>query len=205
MIGIINYGSGNIHAIANLHKRADLEYVVSDDHAVLSKADKLILPGVGAFDETMALLQNSGLKDLLDELVLVKKKPIIGVCVGMQILSEGSEEGNLSGFGWIKGQVKRIDKSGLVHQTQLPHMGWNDIELKQTSPLMTDIDTHLGFYFLHSYYFSCTDTKDIIATTHYGERFSCVVNHDNVYGVQFHPEKSHQNGIQLFKNFATLV
>jgi imidazole glycerol-phosphate synthase subunit HisH len=205
MVGIINYGSGNIYAIANLHKRADIPHFVSNDHKELAKADRLILPGVGAFDETMQLLHDSGLKDLLNELVLGQKKPIMGVCVGMQILSNGSEEGDLEGFGWIKGTVKKIDKTLLNHKTHLPHMGWNEIQTTQESPLLKDIDTDRGFYFLHSYYFSCQNESDTLATAQYGKEFSCAVNHENVYGVQFHPEKSHSNGIQLFKNFATIV
>lgn len=204
MIGIIDYGSGNIYAIANLYKRLNLEYILTNDHNELKKADKLILPGVGAFDETMQMLNNSGLKNLLDELVLVKKVPIMGVCVGMQIMANSSEEGDLEGFGWIKGHVKKIDKNALYSKPHLPHMGWNEIHVKETSPLFNDIDTERGFYFLHSYYFSCKDESDSLATTHYGSHFSCVVNHENVYGVQFHPEKSHSNGIQIFKNFANL-
>jgi imidazole glycerol-phosphate synthase subunit HisH len=204
MIGIINYGSGNIYAIANLHKRLDIPYLVTNDPTELRKADKLILPGVGAFDETMQMLNRSGLKDLLDELVLEKKTPIIGVCVGMQIMANRSDEGNLPGFGWIKGEVKKIDKTLLSQKPHLPHMGWNEINPKKSTPLLQDINLKRGCYFLHSYYFSCENDADSLATTHYGKDFSCVVNHENVYGVQFHPEKSHSNGIQVFKNFANL-
>jgi imidazole glycerol-phosphate synthase subunit HisH len=123
----------------------------------------------------------------------------------MQILSNGSEEGDLEGFGWIKGTVKKIDKTLLHHQTHLPHMGWNEIQTTQESPLLKDIDMDRGFYFLHSYYFSCQNESDTLATAQYGKEFSCAVSHENVYGVQFHPEKSHSNGIQLFKNFATII
>lgn len=204
MIGIINYGSGNIYAIANLYKRLNIPHILSENHKELRSVDKLILPGVGAFDETMRMLHNSGLKNLLDELVLVKKVPIMGVCVGMQIMANGSEEGKLDGFGWIKGKVKKIDEKLLTHKPNIPHMGWNEINPTRQSDLFQNIDTQRGFYFLHSYYFSCENESDTLAYTNYGKQFSCAINHENVYGVQFHPEKSHSNGINIFKNFANL-
>lgn len=204
MIGIINYGSGNIFAIANIYKRLDIPYVLTDNHEELSKADKLILPGVGDFDETMNLLHAKGLKDLLDDLVTVQKRPIIGVCVGMQIMAKTSEEGKVPGFGWIDAHVKKIDKSKLPQKPYLPHMGWNDISPKRDSKLLENINCTTGFYFLHSYFFDCVNEDDTLTTTNYGVDFSSAVNHDNVYGVQFHPEKSHSNGIQIFKNFAEI-
>jgi glutamine amidotransferase len=204
MIGIINYGSGNIYAIANLHKRADIPYFLSNDPEELAKADKLILPGVGAFDETMQMLKKNGLKDFLDEKVLHDKTPIMGVCVGMQILGNSSEEGNEAGFGWIKGKVKKIDVSLLKQKPYIPHLGWNSIKIKQNKGLFDEIDTETGFYYLHSYYFECDDEQDVIATSMYGKEFACSINHENIFGMQFHPEKSHSNGIQLFKNFANL-
>jgi imidazole glycerol-phosphate synthase subunit HisH len=204
MIGIIDYGSGNIHAIANLYKRLDIPHVVTSDAAALTAADKLILPGVGDFDETMLMLKNNGLVDLLNHLVLDVKKPILGVCVGMQILGESSDEGTQSGFGWIKGHVKRLKPELLPHRPHLPHMGWNSVELRSQSPLFRDIDTETGFYFLHSYYFDNSLPDDALCTTVYGLDFSSAVQHENVIGVQFHPEKSHANGILLFKNYAEL-
>jgi imidazole glycerol-phosphate synthase subunit HisH len=204
MIGIINYGSGNVYAIANLHNRASIPHFVSDDVNKLKTADKLILPGVGAFDETMQMLKRNGLKDFLDEQVLVVKKPIIGVCVGMQILGESSEEGSEPGFGWIKGKVNKIDKTHLTQKPYLPHLGWNSIQIENKNDLLEGIDYETGFYYLHSYYFECKDENDIVATSVYGKNFACCINHENVFGVQFHPEKSHSNGIQLFKNYANL-
>jgi imidazole glycerol-phosphate synthase subunit HisH len=204
MIAIIDYGSGNIHAIANLYKRLDISHQVTRDHEVLSQADKLILPGVGAFDETMIMLRNSGLVDLLNDLVLVKKKPILGVCVGMQILGESSDEGKLPGFGWIKGHVRKIDITQLMHTPHLPHMGWNSVTIQGTSRLFEGVDAETGFYFLHSYYFDNRLPQDTLAQTNYGTIYTSAVQHDNVYGVQFHPEKSHSNGIKLFKNYAEL-
>jgi len=204
MIGIVNYGSGNIYAITNIYNRLGIPHILTDDHEELKKADKLILPGVGAFDETMDLLNKSGLKGLLDELVTVQKKPIIGVCVGMQIMAKGSEEGDKEGFGWINGTVKKIDKNLLSQKPHLPHMGWNSTSPKKESKLLKDINHEIGFYFLHTYYLFVENEKDTLTTTDYGQEFTSSVNCDNVYGVQFHPEKSHSNGIQVFKNFAEL-
>ena len=204
MITLINYGSGNIHAIANIYKRMNIPYVITHDIKDIKSAQKLILPGVGDFDETMKSLNSLGINNLLDELVLEKKIPMLGVCVGMQILGDSSEEGNLQGFGWIKGQIKKIDTSKLKSKPHLPHMGWNIVTPKKDTPLFDNMVLENGFYFLHSYYFDCNNAADILATTYYGDNFSSAINHENVYGFQFHPEKSHHNGIELFRNFANL-
>lgn len=204
MITLIDYGSGNIHAIANIYKRLNMPYVITHAIEELRNAEKLILPGVGDFDETMKHLHNLGIKNTLDELVLEKKIPILGVCVGMQILGNRSEEGKTEGFGWIKGQIKKIDTTKLAHKPHLPHMGWNTIKPVRETSLFNNFVLEDGFYFLHSYYFSCESANDILATTEYGETFASAINHENVYGFQFHPEKSHHNGIELFKNFANL-
>ncbi len=204
MIGIVDYGSGNIYAIANLHKRANIPFFISQNPKELLKADKLILPGVGAFDETMKMLNKNGLKEFLNERVLNYKTPIIGVCVGMQILGNNSEEGVEEGFGWISGSVKKIDTALLKEKPHIPHLGWNSVSIKKETGLFSEINTDRGFYFLHSYYFDCEKNQDITATTQYGREFACGINHENVFGVQFHPEKSHGNGIQLFKNFANI-
>ncbi|MEB2786964.1 imidazole glycerol phosphate synthase subunit HisH [Algoriphagus persicinus] len=202
MIGIVNYGSGNIQAIANIYNRLHVGFEIIDNPSLLKNANKLILPGVGAFDATMRQLLDSGLKSALDEEVLEKKKPVLGVCVGMQILSEGSEEGNLPGLGWIKGQVKKFDLSKIKEKPYLPHMGWNTVEPKKPNPLFQDISHDLGFYFVHSYYFETSREEDVLGTSFYGDIFSSAVFHDHIFGMQFHPEKSHTNGIQLLSNFA---
>jgi glutamine amidotransferase len=170
----------------------------------IKNAEKILLPGVGAFDETMAMLDNSGFRKVLDKAVLIDKRPVLGICVGMQILAQKSEEGNLPGLGWIEGEVKKIDKSTLLHKPKLPHLGWNSIEIKKKSDLFNGINEEDGFYFLHSYHFIPGNKTDILATAYYGGKLASAVNKDNVFGVQFHPEKSHQNGIQLLKNFAEL-
>jgi imidazole glycerol-phosphate synthase subunit HisH len=204
MITLINYGSGNIHAIANIYKRLNIPHQLSADPAQIASAEKLILPGVGDFDETMALLNESGITAVLHEVVKVKKVPIMGVCVGMQILGDSSEEGNLPGLGWIKGRIKKFDAHLFQQKPHLPHMGWNTTRTVRESTVLQNMDETIGFYFLHSYYFECADPADLLCTTHYGQDFASAINHDNVYGFQFHPEKSHQNGIELFRNFANL-
>lgn len=204
MITIINYGSGNINAIGNIYERLNIAYKVANNPSDITNAAKLFLPGVGAFDETMNLLENSGFKKELDYQVLVKKVPIIGICVGMQVLGNSSEEGKLPGLGYINGCVKRLDENLLTTKPSLPHMGWNNVKINRSSSLFDNIDTEIGFYFLHSFYFECENNSDIISTTTYGQTFASAINHDNVYGIQFHPEKSHNNGINLLKNFANL-
>lgn len=204
MITIIDYGSGNISAIANIYERLKIPYKIAKTPADVIGAEKLFLPGVGAFDETIAKLDETGFRAVLDDEVLNNNVPIIGICVGMQILAERSDEGKLPGLGYIKGSVKKIDQSLLIQKPMLPHLGWNTVEVQKVSKLFDGIDSELGFYFLHSYYFECFTEEDVLATTFYGKSFSSAVNHDNVYGIQFHPEKSHHNGIQLLKNFAEL-
>jgi glutamine amidotransferase len=204
MIAIINYGSGNIAAIANIYKQLKFPYVVTGDLDELAKADRYILPGVGAFDATMRYLNDSGMVATLNEQVLIQKKKVLGICVGMQILAESSDEGVLSGLGWIPGRVRKIDANLLAASPKLPHMGWNSIKPKANAPLFAGIDVERGFYFLHSYYFDATDAADVTATVQYGMEMPCAVARANVFGMQFHPEKSHANGVAIFRNFAEL-
>jgi glutamine amidotransferase len=204
MIGIVNYGSGNVRAIGNIYDILRIEYKVIDNPSDLQDVERLILPGVGAFDETMTKLNNSGFREVMEELVLVEKMPVLGICVGMQILSNGSDEGELPGLGWIPGKVKKFDKTWLNHKPKLPHLGWNSIEIRKPSLLLNEVDQEEGFYFIHTYYFECEDQSDVLTKTFYGIEFASSVNHENIYGTQFHPEKSHMNGITLLKNFAIL-
>jgi len=204
MIAIINYGSGNIAAIANIYKQLKVPHIVTGDLVELAKADRYILPGVGAFDATMRYLNDSGMVATLNEQVLLNKKKVLGICVGMQILAESSEEGALAGLGWISGRVRKIDVSSLSSGPKLPHMGWNSVKPKSDAPLFEGVDVDQGFYFLHSYYFDARYSSDVSAMVKYGEEMPCSVAHANVYGMQFHPEKSHANGVAVFRNFAEL-
>lgn len=204
MIGIVEYGSGNIKAIANIYHRLGVAYKIASTAEDLQQSDKIILPGVGAFDHCMGALEQSGLKEALNQEVLGYKKPVLGICVGMQLLANESEEGRLPGLKWIDATVRRFDEKLFTDATHLPHMGWNDVEPQGNDPLFEGIDMSSGYYFLHSYYFDPVEKTDILAKAFYGQQFTCAVRHNNIYGVQFHPEKSHQAGVDLLKNFASL-
>jgi len=205
MIAIVDYGLGNVKAFANVYERLNIPACIVRKADGLNAATKVILPGVGAFDQAMTKLDHSGMREALDDLVLKRKIPVLGICVGMQILAKTSEEGILPGLGWIAGMVKKFDVCLLQgSKMQLPHMGWNTIQPNNGNPLLKNFNSESRFYFLHSYYFECHNDDDSIAITEYGIRFSSAVNHENIYGVQFHPEKSHQWGVQLLKNFAEL-
>ena len=204
MIGIIDYGSGNIQAIATIYKNLNIEHQVLNNPEDLKKVDKLILPGVGAFDATMQQLIDSGLKEELNKLVLEEKIPVLGICVGLQVMGFESEEGELPGLGWIPGKVKKFDKSRIENKPKLPHMGWNEIKDNGSHPLFDGIDSDFGFYFVHSFYFECEYEENILSTSKYGDEFTSSIFAGHIFGTQFHPEKSHTNGVQLFKNFAEL-
>jgi len=204
MTVLINYGLGNINAFINVFKRVDIPIRTANTVEELKGASKIILPGVGAFDHAMEKLNNSGMREALDQMVLVDRTPVIGICVGMQILGKKSDEGVLPGLGWIDGDVKKFDESTIQYKTKLPHMGWNDVNVTKSNKLFDGLENNALFYFLHSYYFNCNNNDDVIADATYGVNFACAVNHHNIYGVQFHPEKSHQYGERLLHNFAIL-
>lgn len=204
MITIIDYGLGNIRAFVNVYERLNIMTKVARKAEDIKDATKIILPGVGAFDYAMSQLNASGMREELEKQVLKKKIPVVGICVGMQMLAKSSDEGKLPGLGWIDGEVKIFDTSLIPYKTQLPHMGWNSINPINNCTLLSGFDSLSRFYFLHSYYFVCNNQENIISTTEYGITYASAVNNDNIYGIQFHPEKSHTNGIQLLHNFAKL-
>jgi len=204
MIGIVDYGLGNLQAFANIYKRLNLPFSLVSTPEALEQADHLILPGVGSFDWAMQRLNDSGLRQTLDKQVLEKEIPVLGVCVGMQMMARSSEEGSESGLGWIDGEVKRFEFNSDYSHLMLPHMGWNDVTTTQVNKIFAGLDSDALFYFLHSYVFAPRKEIEILATAIYGEKFVCAVGNKNCYGVQFHPEKSHSWGIQLLKNFAEI-
>lgn len=204
MMTIIDYGVGNINAFVNVYKRVDIPIKIAKTKEDLIGAQKIILPGVGHFDHAMTQLNNSGMRDMLDKKVLMDKIPIIGICVGMQMMANYSEEGKLEGLKWIDASVKKFDESKINQVTRLPHMGWNDVKPVKEIPLFNGLEKDAIFYFLHTYYFECNNPNDIIAVTEYGGEFASAAHHENKYGIQFHPEKSHSYGETLLHNFAKL-
>jgi imidazole glycerol-phosphate synthase subunit HisH len=204
MITIVNYGVGNINAFLNIYKKQGLSLKIATTAEELSEATKIILPGVGSFDQVMTRLNESGMRPAIDIKVLEEGVPLIGICVGMQMLAQSSEEGILPGLGYVDAAVRKFDVSKMIKKLDLPHMGWNDVVPARGSKLFYKLEGKPLFYFLHSYYFDCNIKEDSIATADYGGEFVCAINHKNIYGVQFHPEKSHQYGIQLLKNFSDL-
>lgn len=205
MIVIIDYGVGNIRAFINIYKKLNIPIRIARKEENLSNdVSKIILPGVGAFDYAMQRLNESGMRNRLDELVLQNKVPVLGICVGMQMLAKSSDEGIEPGLSWIDGVVRKFDVNKIRQSTQLPHMGWNNVSSVKQNSLFKELEQDACFYFLHSYYLECNNPEDCIAITDYGGKFACAVNKGNIYGIQCHPEKSHESGITVLKNFATI-
>lgn len=204
MITIVDYGVGNIRAFLNVYKRLNIPAETAGSADRLRGASRVILPGVGDFDQTMRRLQESGMRDTLDDLALDKRVPVLGVCVGMQMLGRSSDEGVLPGLGWIGGVVHRFQPLAAGERLATPHMGWNDVHPVGPNRLFRELESDARFYFLHSYYFQCDLAEDAAAVCCYGTEFTCAVNSANIFGVQFHPEKSHHFGTRLLKNFAEL-
>lgn len=205
MIMLVDYGVGNIQAFMTLFKRLGLSAQRVQTPQELEGATRLVLPGVGHFDHAMQQLNDSGLRPALEELVLGQHVPVVGVCVGMQMLAGGSDEGVLPGLNWIPGRVRAFATHSSSGHLPMPHMGWNDLQPRTGAKLFAaGFDEAPQFYFLHSYYFDAQDKADVAATAHYGFDFDAVVSRGHIHGVQCHPEKSHHWGAQLLKNFAEL-
>ena len=203
MIVIVDYGIGNLASVLNMFKKAGVKNVcISSDETVIEKATKLILPGVGAFDAGMDNLEKSGLIPLLNKKVIEDKIPLLGICLGMQLLTKKSEEGVKRGLGWIDAETVKFNLDPSL-KLKVPHMGWNYIKVLNQNPLI-DMGSKSRFYFVHSYYVKCKDESQSIATSDFGIDFTCMINKDNIYGAQFHPEKSLKFGMQVLENFAKL-
>lgn len=205
MIVVINYGIGNLASIKNMLRKAGVADVeISADAEDLRRADKVILPGVGHFDNAMKKLKASGLFDLLNEKVLEEKTPVIGICLGAQMLAKGSEEGSEEGLGWIDAYCEKFDTAKMEKPLPVPNMGWADVEVKKDSALIKNLPDELRFYFTHSYHIVCENIADQLLTANYGFEYTAAVEKENIFGTQFHPEKSHKFGMKLLSNFARM-
>ena len=203
MIAIVDYDIGNLAAIANMLQRVGTVASITADPTVIERSEGIILPGNGAFDACMKNIRATGLVPLLERLVLIERKPLLGICVGAQMLGHGSEEGSEKGLGWINLHAKRFPQSPSL---RIPHMGWNEVQARQPKhPLTEGMADKARFYFVHSYYLEPADPADILLSTHYGIEFASGIACGNISGVQFHPEKSHRFGKQLLGNFSREV
>lgn len=201
MITILDYGLGNIASIANMIKKVGGKSIITSDINEIAKAEKLILPGVGAFKEGFKNLNEGGYINILNKKVLEDKIPILGICLGMQLLTRKSEEGNSKGLAWIEADTVKFDISKLSARHKIPHMGWSDINIKKNKKLLGSSAQKSRYYFVHSYHVACDNISDIMCTANYGYEFVCGVQKGNILGVQFHPEKSHKFGMNLIRNF----
>lgn len=203
MIAVVSYGVCNVGSILNMLRRIGASAAAVSDPAALATADKMLLPGIGAFDNGMTALQTLGLAGVLKQRIVDARVPTLGICLGMQLLGEGSEEGTLPGLGVIGGRCVKIRGNG-EPPLKVPHMGWNVLKPRYESALLADLDERARFYFVHSYFLACADPADVLATTPYGGEITAMIHCDNVWGAQFHPEKSHRYGMTLLRNFAAL-
>ena len=203
MIAIINYGLGNLSSIQNMCKRLGIDAVITNDEEILNKASKLILPGVGHFKKGMVNLHSSGLKTLLDKMVLEDKKPILGICLGAQLMTKHSEEGDVDGLGWVDAVTVKFDENK-INNHKIPHMGWTDIMTVDENPLWKNLPDEPRFYFVHTYHFQFQEQDEISAMADYSYPFACAFHKRNIYGTQFHPEKSHKFGMKVLENFSKL-
>lgn len=194
---------GNLGSVQNMFKRIGVESEIASHPDAIARATKLLLPGVGAFDAAMEKIEASGLKAIMNEKVLEDKIPTLGICLGMQLLTHGSEEGVLPGLGWIPAGTVKF-KFPPDSKLKIPHMGWNRVFIKKDSALIHDLPEEPRFYFVHSYFVKCENEADVLTTTHHGIDFHSIIQKGNVYGAQFHPEKSHKYGMKLLANFAKI-
>jgi len=199
MISIVDYGMGNLGSIVNMFKRIGVAAQITGDADELARARKILLPGVGAFDGAMQRIEQSGLRPILDHKALQERVPVLGICLGMQLLTRSSEEGERPGLGWIAASTRRFEAGPRL---KVPHMGWNEVQVMRPHALTQGLPADARFYFVHSYYVTVDDPQDSLLKARYGTTFDAAVSHRNIYGAQFHPEKSHRFGMQLLANFA---
>ena len=204
MIAIVDLGIGNISSVGNIIKKADGDFFICKHYKDLDNCEKIIIPGVGAFDHGVNGLVQGNWIEALNYSILNEKKKVLGICLGMQLMCQGSEEGKLQGLGWIDAHVRRFNFQNVNGLLKIPHMGWNTIQVETENELISASGEEKRFYFVHSFHVVCHNTQDTLATSRYGYDFTSAFQRDNIFGVQFHPEKSHQFGVQLMKNFIGL-
>lgn len=205
MIVIVDYGMGNLRSVYNKFRKLGISAEVSSDHKIIARADKIVLPGVGHFKSGMQKMREYGLIDVLNDKILKEKSPVLGICLGIQLFTKKSEEGNAEGFGWIDAQTVRFripDDKRI--KFKIPHVGWNTLEHQKRSVLLNNIDPESLFYFVHSYHLKTEDPSIVSASSQYCYEFVSAIEKDNIYGLQFHPEKSQEAGLQIFKNFSAI-
>jgi glutamine amidotransferase len=203
MIIIVDYGMGNLGSVLNMFKKVGAEAKISSDLNEISKAPKILLPGVGAFDTAMHRIDEAGMREVLNQKALIEKVPVLGICLGMQLLTNGSEEGTLPGLGWISGKSYNF-KGKIDESLRIPHMGWNVANIQQKNAITNGYTGEVRFYFVHSYYVKVSDPLNSMMQTNYGLPFDSAIVKDNIFGAQFHPEKSHKFGMRFFENFAKI-
>lgn len=200
MITIVDYGMGNIRSVQKIFQRLNIRVQITSDHKEILNADKLLLPGVGHFANGMKKLEETGLKEILNQQVLINKTQIMGICLGMQLMTKCSAEGNVEGLGWIDAETIKFNFEN--QKLKIPHMGWNQVDVKKNTTMSNNISADDLFYFVHSYFVSCNQEKDVLFQSDYGDSFVSGFEKDNIVGVQFHPEKSHRSGMRLIQNFS---
>ncbi|MEM7161448.1 MAG: imidazole glycerol phosphate synthase subunit HisH [Bacteroidota bacterium] len=200
-IVIIDYGMGNLRSVENKFRVQNCQAQISEDPEIIAKADKLVLPGVGHFANGMKNLKEKGILDVLQQKVILDKTPILGICLGMQLFTNGSEEGDVEGLGWIEASTKKFEFDFKESFLKVPHMGWNSLRIKKEHDLVDNVWDDDQFYFVHSYYVECNKEEDILTETQYGQVFTSSIQKENIIGVQFHPEKSHDVGAIMITNF----
>ena len=201
MIVIVDFGMGNLRSILKKLEMIKVSAIISSKIEDIERASKLILPGVGHFAQGIKNIKEYNLLPILNKKILEDKTPILGICLGMQLFAEFSEEGNSEGLGWIKAQIVRFNFDTFTQKPNIPHVGWNTIDIKHNSILLKDIDKNTRFYFTHSYHYKDIADTNIITTTNYGYNFPSIISQNNIYGTQFHPEKSHLTGLEIYRNF----